>query len=52
MEGIKRAYFCQPYAPYSLFTAMTFAVAAEEMKLEHVVSMTQFFSSNTHGNHA
>ena len=48
MEGIKRAYFCQPYAPYSLFTTMTFAVAAEEMKLEHVVSMTQFFSSNTH----
>ena len=48
MEGIKRAYFCQPYAPYSLFTAMTFAVAAEEMKLEHVVSMTQWFSSNTH----
>ena len=48
MKGIKRAYFCQPYAPYSLFTAMTFAVAAEDMKLEHVVSMTQWFSSNTH----
>ena len=48
MEGINRAYLCQPYAPYSLFTGMTFAVAAEEMKLEHVVSMTQFFSSNTH----
>ena len=48
MEGIKRAYLCQPYAPYSLFTGMTFAVAAEEMKLEHVVSMTQWFSSNTH----
>ncbi len=48
MEGIKRAYLCQPYAPYSLFTGMTFAVAAEEMQLEHVVSMTQFFSSSTH----
>ena len=48
MEGIKRAYYCQPFAPYSLFTRMTFAVAAEEMKLEHVVSMTQWFSSNTH----
>ena len=48
MEGIKRAYFCHPYAPYSLFTAMTFAVAAEEMKLEHVVYMSQWFSSNTH----
>ncbi len=33
MEGIKRVYFCQPYAPYSLFTAMTFAVAAEEMNI-------------------
>ncbi len=48
MEGIKRAYYSQPFAPYSLFTGMTFAVAAEEMKLEHVVSMTQWFSSNTH----
>ncbi len=48
MEGIQRAYYSQPFAPYSLFTGMTFAVAAEEMKLEHVVSMTQWFSSNTH----
>ena len=48
MEGIKRAYFCQPYAPYGLLTGMTFAVVAEEMKLEHVVSMSQWFASNTH----
>ncbi len=48
MEGIKRAYYSQPFAPYGLFTGMTFAVAAEEMKLEHVVSMTQWFSCNTH----
>ena len=48
MAGIKRAYLCQPYAPYSLFTGMTFAVAAEDMKLEHVVSLTQWFSSNAH----
>ena len=48
MEGIKRAYYSQPFAPYSLFTGMTFAVAAEEMKLEHVVSITQWFASNAH----
>lgn len=48
MDGIRRAYFCQPYAPYSLYTGMTFAVAAEEMKLEHVASLTQWFASNTH----
>ena len=40
MDGIKRAYFSQPYAPYGLLTGMTFAVVAEEMKLEHVVSMS------------
>ena len=48
MEGIKRAYFSQPYAPYGLLTGMTFAMVAEEMKLEHVVSMSQWFASNTH----
>ena len=25
MEGIKRAYFCPPFAPYSHFTGTTFA---------------------------
>ena len=45
---IKRAYFSQPYEPYGLLTGMTFAVVAEEMKLEHVVSMSQWFASNTH----
>lgn len=40
MEGIKRAYYVPPFAEYGLFTSITFYVAAEEMKLEHIVSST------------
>jgi len=48
MEGIKSAYYVPPFAHYSLFMGITFAVAAEEMKLEHVVSITQWFASDAH----
>ncbi len=48
MEGVKRAYYVPPYAPHALFTGITFAVAAEQMALEHVVSITQWFASNAH----
>ena len=48
MKGVKRAYYVPPFAPHALFTGITFAVAAEQMGLEHVVSITQWFASNTH----
>lgn len=48
MKGVKRAYYVPPFAPNALFTGITFAVAAEQMSLEHVVSITQWFASNLH----
>ena len=47
LTGVKRAYFA-PVPPNVLFQGSTFATAAEEMGLEHVVVMTQWLSSNTH----
>ena len=48
MDGVSRAYYVPPFAPNALYTSATFAVAAEERKLEHVVSLTQWFASDAH----
>lgn len=45
--GVKRAYFVPVY-PNVLFQGETFATAAEEAGLEHIVLLTQWISSNTH----
>lgn len=47
LEGIQRAFFVPAY-PNLLFQGETFATAAEEMGLEHVVALTQWTSSNAH----
>ncbi len=47
LVGIKRAYFVPTY-PNVLFQGATFATAAEEMALEHVVVLSQWLSSNVH----
>ena len=47
LTGVKRAYFAAG-SPNVLFQGSTFATAAEEMGLEHVVAITQWLSSNTH----
>ena len=47
LHGIRRAYFVPVY-PNVLFQGETFATAAEEAVLEHVVVMTQWLSSNLH----
>ncbi|MFB3057549.1 MAG: NmrA family NAD(P)-binding protein, partial [Ignavibacteriaceae bacterium] len=47
LEDIQRAYFVPTY-PNVLYQGVTFATAVEEAKIEHVVVVTQWLSSNTH----
>jgi len=44
LDGVQRAYFCPPWAPGSLATGATFAVAAQEKRLEVVVVMSQWLA--------
>jgi len=48
LKGVERAYFCPPFSPNSLFSQVSFIIAAEEAKLEHVVYMTQWLASESH----
>lgn len=48
MLGTQRAYHCPPFAPNLLENLMTFAVAAEEAKLEVVALMSMWNTSATH----
>ena len=46
LKDIQRAYFVPTY-PNVLYQGVTFATAVEEAKIEHVVVVTQWLSSNT-----
>lgn len=48
MIGIKRAYHCAPTAPNGLHFSNVFAVAADEHRLEHVVTLSQWLSQPEH----
>ena len=48
MKGTRRAYFCPVFHPHMLQSAMAFAVAAREERLESIVQMSQWLSSPTH----
>ena len=48
MRGTQRAYYLPFYNPYMIQSATAFAVAAQEAKLEAVVSLGQFLGSPTH----
>lgn len=48
MEGINRAYQCAPTAPNGLHFNAVFTVAANEAKLEHVVTLGQWLTSVDH----
>lgn len=48
MDGVKRAYQCAPTAPNGLHFNAVFTVAANEAKLEHVVTLGQWLSSADH----
>ena len=39
MQGVQRAYHCAPTAPNALHFGSVFAIAAEENKVEHVVTL-------------
>ncbi len=48
MRDVQRAYFVAPIGNGSLDQAMSFAIAAEEARLEHVVALGQWLSSPRH----
>lgn len=48
MRGTVRAYYLPFYDPYMIQSATAFAVAAEQAKLEAVVSLGQWLASPTH----
>ncbi len=45
LAGTSRAYFCPPFHPHMLQSAVTFAIAAREAKLESIVGLTQWLAS-------
>ena len=48
LKDVQRAYFCPPFDPYMIQGALTFAVAAREARLEHIVGLTQWLASPSH----
>ena len=48
LKDAQRAYFCPPFDPYMIQGAVTFAVAAKEARLEHIVGLTQWLASPSH----
>jgi len=48
LRGVQRAYFVPLIEPYMLQSAMVFAWAAQQAKLEHVVQMSQWTSHRAH----
>lgn len=48
MQGIARAYQCAPTAPNGLHFNCVFTVAAAEAQVEHVVTLGQWLSSESH----
>lgn len=48
LTGVQRAYFVPVFEPYMIQSAMAFAWAAQQAKLEHVVQMSQWTSHRAH----
>jgi uncharacterized protein YbjT (DUF2867 family) len=48
MTGTSRAYFCPPFHPHMLQSAVTFALAARDAELESIVGLTQWLASPSH----
>jgi NAD(P)H dehydrogenase (quinone) len=48
LKDVQRAYYCPPFEPYMIQGAVSFAVAAKEARLEHIVSLTQWLASPSH----
>jgi NAD(P)H dehydrogenase (quinone) len=47
LDGVQRAYYCPPFSRDSLAASMTFAVAAQERKLEMVTFLSQWLADPT-----
>ena len=52
MAGTSRAYFCPPFHPHMLQSAVTFALAARDAGLESIVGLTQWLASPSHPSHS
>jgi uncharacterized protein YbjT (DUF2867 family) len=50
-RGAQRAFYLPPFRPHMLQSAVAFAVAAREAKLEHIVGMSQWTSHRSHRAH-
>ena len=48
LKHVQRAYYCPPFGPYMIQGAVSFAVAAQESQLEHIVGLTQWLASPSH----
>jgi uncharacterized protein YbjT (DUF2867 family) len=50
-RGTQRAFYLPPFRPHMLQSAVAFAVAAREAKLEHIVGLSQWTSHRSHKAH-
>jgi uncharacterized protein YbjT (DUF2867 family) len=50
-RGTQRAFYLPPFRPHMLQSAVAFAVAAREAKLEHIVQLSQWTSHRSHKAH-
>lgn len=48
MKGTVRAYYCPPFHPYMIQSAVAFVVAARQSKLEAIVGLSQWLASPNH----
>ena len=48
LKDVQRAYYCPPFDPYMIQGAASFAVAAKESGLEHIVGLSQWLASPSH----
>ncbi len=50
-RGTQRAFYLPPFRPHMLQSAVAFAVAAREARLEHIVELSQWTSHRSHPAH-
>jgi uncharacterized protein YbjT (DUF2867 family) len=48
MRDVQRAYFCPPYHPFVIQSAVAFADAARETRLEQIVGLSQWLAGPNH----
>jgi NAD(P)H dehydrogenase (quinone) len=48
LTDVHGAYYCPPLDPYMIQGAVSFAIAAKQARLEHIVGLTQWLASPSH----